>query len=212
MIIRLALAAIIIYLQQSSYAWHLQPPILPAPINFDQTRIDLTRTYQDNHYGIKTNSIEIVPIMIVLHWTDTSNFTEAYLTFNATTLDHSRPELNGELNVSAHFLIDRDGSIYQLMPDNWMARHVIGLNHCAIGIENIGGRHNQPNLTLAQAKANAFLVNYLKQKYPTIVYLIGHSEYQAFKKDILWQEQDSHYISYKNDPGKLFLEYVRRSL
>ena len=32
--------------------------------------------------------------------------------------------------------VDRDGTICRLMPETWMARHVIGLNYSAIGIEN----------------------------------------------------------------------------
>ena len=63
------------------------------------------------------------------------------------------------LNVSSQFIIDRDGSIYQLMPPNQFARHTIGLNYCAIGVENIGGS-KQP-LTEAQVEANAKLIRYL---------------------------------------------------
>ena len=35
--------------------------------------------------------------------------------------------------------MDRDGAVYRLMPETWMARHTIGLNRVAIGIENVGG-------------------------------------------------------------------------
>lgn len=45
------------------------------------------------------------------------------------------------------------------MPPTQFARHTIGLNYCAIGIENIGGS-KQP-LTEAQAEANAKLIRYL---------------------------------------------------
>jgi len=53
------------------------------------------------------------------------------------------------LNVSAHFLVDRDGTIYQLMPETRMARHAIGVNHLAIGVENVGDERKWP-LTEAQ--------------------------------------------------------------
>ncbi len=55
-----------------------------------------------------------------------------------------------------------------------MARHVIGLNHYAIGIENVGGVEGALELTEAQVQSNAYLVRYLKNKYPTIQYLIEH--------------------------------------
>ena len=68
-------------------------------------------------------------------------FESAWKTFDRETLGPDRPELGkaDEVNVSAHFLVDRDGTIYRLMPETRLARHVIGLNWCAIGIENVGG-------------------------------------------------------------------------
>ena len=88
---------------------------------------------------------------------------------------------------------------HQLMPDNWMARHTIGLNHNAIGIENIGGIDGKDDLTEAQVKANAFLVCHLKKKYPAIKHLIGHNEYLRFKNTKLWLEKDPNYQTDKTD-------------
>jgi N-acetyl-anhydromuramyl-L-alanine amidase AmpD len=118
--------------------------------------------------------------------------------------------LPGNLNVSSHFVVDRDGSIYQLMPDTWMARHVIGLNHNAIGIENIGGIDGQDDLTEEQTKANAFLVCYLKKKHPNIRYIIGHNDYLNFKNTSLWLERDPNYQTDKDDPGPVFLDKVMK--
>ena len=36
---------------------------------------------------------------------------------------------------SAQFLVDRDGTIYSLMPETFMARHVIGLNLSSIELK-----------------------------------------------------------------------------
>ena len=44
------------------------------------------------------------------------------------------------------------------MPENYMARHVIGLNHSSIGIENVGGNDTLP-LTDMQVEANINLLN-----------------------------------------------------
>jgi N-acetyl-anhydromuramyl-L-alanine amidase AmpD len=133
-----------------------------------------------------------------------------YEVFYRPQLPDSRKELQGagSLNVSSQFLVDRDGAIYQLMPENLMARHVIGLNHCAIGIENVGGTEELP-LTRSQLRANIWLVNYLKEKYD-IEYLIGHHEYQFFQGHDLWLEKDSGYRTVKTDPGKKFMRKVRR--
>ncbi len=113
------------------------------------------------------------------------------------------------LNVSAHFLVDKDGSIYRMMPETYMGRHVIGLNHCAIGIENVGGPEDSP-LTEKQLKANIKLVRYLAKKYD-IDFLIGHYEYTNFEGHPLWLERDSSYRTEKTDPGKDFMKKVRRA-
>ena len=91
-----------------------------------------------------------------------------------------------------------------------MARHVIGLNHVAIGVENVGtGTPTSDTLTDAQIEANARLVRYLAEKYPTIEYLIGHHEYQAFEGHPLWKELDDGYRTEKIDQGDRFMSAVR---
>ncbi|KTC84468.1 peptidoglycan recognition family protein [Legionella brunensis] len=194
-----------------AFSCHNPQAIHQAPIQFDKERIALTQQYQLTHYGIDSKSIEIEPRMVVLHWTCIPTFEATFRVFNPPTFPKNSPrikELPGNLNVSSHFVVDRDGTIYQLMPETWMARHVIGLNHYAIGIENIGGINNEDDLTEAQTKANAFLVCYLKKKYPEIKYIIGHNEYLNFQKSPLWLEQDPNYQTDKNDPGPVFLEKV----
>jgi len=99
------------------------------------------------------------------------------------------------------------------MPDNWMARHVIGLNYSTIGIENVGGKGNKAeDLTPAQLKSNIALVKYLKKKYPTIEYLIGHYEYRQMEKSSYWLEKDKGYRTVKNDPGPKFMKDVRSAV
>lgn len=181
------------------------------PITFDKQRIKLTREYQKVHYGINSKSITIEPKLIVLHWTSIASLDLTYKIFNASILaSNRRDKLPGDLNVSSHFIVDRDGSIYQLMPELWMARHVIGLNHYAIGIENIGGLDGKDDLTLEQVKANAFLVCYLKKKYPSIHQIIGHNDYLKLKNSPLWLEKDANYQTDKTDPGPTFLNRVKK--
>ena len=90
-----------------------------------------------------------------------------------------------------------------------MARHTIGLNHCAIGIENVGGTEGMP-LTTAQLRSNIYLVNYLASKYD-IDYVIGHQEYTLFENHSLWLEVDDGYRTEKTDPGMDFVEKVRKA-
>ncbi len=188
--------------------------IIDSPISFSQKRIDLTKQYIKEHYGIAPNNISIVPKIIVLHWTAIGTYDSSFTVFNKETLEGSRPDLvsAGDLNVSIQFLVDRDGTIHRLMPETWMARHCIGLNYESIGIENVGGVNDVDNLTDAQIRANIQLVKYLSKKYPTIKYLIGHLEYRDFEGTKYWMEKDSTYRTVKYDPGERFMDLVRKGV
>ena len=191
---------------------HTKNAIIQKPIIFEEKRKDMTKEYIKTHYGLDVNNIEIEPKMIVLHWTAVMDFNECFKRLNGEELYSDRGDIASasSLNVSAHFLVDRDGTIYQLMPDNWMARHVIGLNYSTIGVENVGGEGNsKDDLTDAQLQANIKLVNYLKAKYPSITHLIGHHEYREYENSPLWLEKDDGYRTIKADPGDRFMNAVR---
>ncbi|UBM60688.1 N-acetylmuramoyl-L-alanine amidase [Marinilongibacter aquaticus] len=184
--------------------------IIDKPIEFGDERIKLTKAYMKEHYGIVQDNIEIEPKMVVVHWTAIPTFEGSFAAFEHTRLPESRTAIKGAspLNVSIQFLVDQNGKVYRLMPENWMARHVIGLNHAAIGIENVGGTKGTP-LTKAQFRANVKLVKYLKRKYP-IEYLLGHLEYTRFENSPLWKEKDGNYRTTKTDPGKDFMKNLRQ--
>jgi len=189
--------------------------IIDKPIDFGQERIDMTKAYIKKHYGFEVDNIEIEPKIIVLHWTAEMNFDKSFKRLQPQKLFSDRKDIAkaSALNVSAQFLVDRDGTIYRLMPENWMARHVIGLNYYSIGVENVGGKGNKKDdLTPAQLKSNIALVRYLKEKYPTITHLIGHHEYRQMEGTKLWLELDKGYRTKKSDPGDKFMSEVRESV
>lgn len=185
--------------------------IIDKPIIFDEERKALTLQYLSERYGLVQEEPTIVPKMIVLHWTVIPTFEESHEFFKGPVLASSRDDINsaGQLNVSSQFMVDRDGTIYRLLPETTMARHVIGLNHCAIGVENIGGTEDLP-LTQAQVASNIKLVNYLAHKFD-IEYLIGHYEYTNFEGHPLWLENDDGYRTEKDDPGEDFMRKVREA-
>lgn len=192
-----------------------QPKIIDKPIDFGPKRIAWTKAYIKRHYGKKVDDITIDPKIIVLHWTADMGLESSFRRLAPQRLPGSRGDIAsaGALNVSAHFLVGRDGTIYRLMPETWMARHVIGLNYSSIGIENVGGEGNKKeDLTPAQLRANIALVRYLKHKYPGIEYLIGHYEYRAMETTPLWLERDKGYRTQKSDPGKVFMRQVRAAV
>ncbi|MEM6802949.1 MAG: peptidoglycan recognition family protein [Bacteroidota bacterium] len=188
-------------------------PIQDRPIQFDSLREALSLAYLKEHHGLEKERAEIIPKVILIHHTVIPSLDATFEAFDPPLLPSSRAEIiqSSALNVSAHFGVDQDGTIYRFLPETSFARHVIGLNYCAIGVENVGGGPDLP-LTQAQLAANISLVFYLKKKFPDIEYLIGHHEYQAFFKHPLWKESDPNYLTKKNDPGPKFMEGIRKEL
>jgi N-acetyl-anhydromuramyl-L-alanine amidase AmpD len=185
--------------------------IIEKPISFSEVRKRLSIEYLQNRHGLNQEKPTINPKIIVLHFTEGGTINSVFNYFNKETIEASRTfnKKQSNLNVSSHYLIDRDGTIYHLLADTLFARHTIGLNYCAIGVENIGSVSNP--LTEKQVAANIALINYLSKKYP-IEYLIGHSEYGKFRKTPLWKETDPNYFTGKTDPGESFLIQVRKGI
>ena len=185
-----------------------------TPIKFEKQRINLTKQYIKIHYNLDVKDIKIIPKIIVVHHTAIDSYKKSLGRFTSQTLPTDRPEIAsaGAVNVSAHFMVERNGTIHQLMPLDLMARHVIGLNYNAIGIENVGGENSVDNLTQEQLEANIFLIRYLKNKFETIEYVIGHYEYRCFESTKLWLELDPTYRTKKDDPSVRFMNEVRKKI
>lgn len=186
--------------------------IIKKFITYDKKRQELSLEYLKNRYGLIKLAPTIDPKIIVLHYTEGGTLESNFRYFDKAEIEESRAVIRDQskLNVSSHYLIDRDGKIYQLMDDHMFARHVIGLNYCAIGVENVGSK--DAPLTDKQIDANIQLVKHLKKKFPAIEYLIGHSEYLSFREHPLWKETNKKYVTYKSDPGGVFMQKVRLGL
>ncbi|WP_290507093.1 N-acetylmuramoyl-L-alanine amidase [Algoriphagus sp.] len=185
--------------------------IFEKPITWNDEREALSIQYLKDRHGLIQETATIKPQMVVVHWTAIDNIEVTFDVFDSPTLG-GREDLTSasNLNVSSQFLIDRDGTIFRLLPDTTFARHTIGLNYCAIGIENVGGP--DAPLTDEQLVANEELIRYLKKKYPAIDYVIGHHEYQLFQETPLWKEADPDYRTVKTDPGDAFMNKLRKNL
>ncbi|UCE05740.1 MAG: N-acetylmuramoyl-L-alanine amidase [bacterium] len=150
--------------------------------------------------------------MIVIHYTAIPTLQATLRTFKPVKIHSHRTYIKkfGELNVGVHFVVDKNGDIYSLLPEDVIGRHTIGFNHIAFGIENVAG--DKTELTGEQMKSNARLVNYLVHKYPSIKYLIGHHEYMREKLPHfkLFKELDENYKpTKKGDPGEDFMMRLR---
>jgi N-acetylmuramoyl-L-alanine amidase len=112
--------------------------------------------------------------VIVEHYTGSNSFRSTYFAFASDARD---PELGELPGVCAHFVIDRDGTIYQLVRLNTMCRHTVGLNWTAFGIEHVGTSDRQILQNSAQLSASLSLTVWLMSRYHLQVRnVIGHNE------------------------------------
>jgi beta-N-acetylhexosaminidase len=149
------------------------PPIVRRLIPFPRKRKNEMAAYARRHYGI--NSYKLVnPHVIVEHYTETSTFQQTYNTFAPDVPDSELHELPG---TCAHFVIDRDGTIYQLVPLGLMCRHTVGLNYTSFGIEHVGMSDQQILGDRRQMTASLRLTRWLRCRYGIAVKnVIGHNE------------------------------------
>jgi hypothetical protein len=100
---------------------------------------------------------------IVLHCTEASL---------KSTLGHFQTA-GGKNPVSAHYVIDRNGDIYQTVRDSDAAWHCMGANRSTIGIEHVGSETD--SLTAPQAGASAALIRWLIEQYQILrTNIFGH--------------------------------------
>ena len=150
-----------------------RPPIALRLIPFGAARRAETAAYARRHYGIDTWRL-VHPHVIVEHYTGSNSFRSTYSSFASDRPDVELGELPG---VCAHFVIDRDGTIYQLVRLNTMCRHTVGLNWTAFGIEHVGTSDRQILRNPAQLSASLSLTVWLMSRYHLqLRNVIGHNE------------------------------------
>jgi N-acetylmuramoyl-L-alanine amidase/Zinc carboxypeptidase len=150
-----------------------RPEVEWDPIPFGAQRKRQMRRYSRRHYGdAKAKLVE--PKVIVEHHTATSSFDSAFNTFASNAPDVEFGELPG---VCAHYLIDRDGTIRQLVSLRWRCRHTVGLNDMAIGIEHVGVSDADVMGRPRQLAASLLLTRWLQGRFGIRTRdVIGHAE------------------------------------
>ncbi len=150
-----------------------KPAIVWKPIPFGANRRAEMAQYAARHYGLSTWRLEH-PKVIVEHYTASNTFSSAWNTFANDAPDSELHELPG---TCAHFVIDRDGTIYQLVPLNTMCRHTVGLNWTAIGIEHVGTSDDSILQNSKQIAASLKLTLWLMHRFDiSLPNVIGHNE------------------------------------
>jgi N-acetylmuramoyl-L-alanine amidase len=150
-----------------------QPAIVQKPIPFPAHRKREMAAYARRHYGIDSYRLR-APKVIVEHYTVTSTFRQ---TFNTFAPDVADAELHERPGTCSHYVIDRDGTIYQLVPLSIMCRHTVGLNYTAIGIEHVGSSDGEILRNARQLTASVRLTRWLRCRFGIdAADVIGHSE------------------------------------
>ncbi|MFN8222216.1 MAG: peptidoglycan recognition family protein [Gaiellales bacterium] len=150
-----------------------RPTIVSKPIPFPPERRAEMAAYSKRHYAIASWRL-VRPRVIVQHYTASTTFSSAYWTFAS---DEPDAELHEKPGVCAHFVIDRDGTIYQLVPLSTMCRHTVGLNFTAIGIEHVGTSDRGVLDNGAQMRSSLALTAWLMGRYRIqLGDVIGHNE------------------------------------
>jgi beta-N-acetylhexosaminidase len=151
-----------------------RPAIVQRPIPFGAARKAETAAYSRIHYGRAYATWRLTPKVIVEHYTGGGTFSSAWNTFAADRPDQELGQLPG---TCAHFVVDTDGTIYQLVPTTIRCRHTVGLNYVAIGIEHVGTSDAQILSDRRQLAASLRLTRWLMGRYGIALRnVIGHSE------------------------------------
>jgi beta-N-acetylhexosaminidase len=150
-----------------------KPKVDWDPIPFGRDRQAQMRRYSKRHYGVAKAKL-VDPKVIVEHYTASTTYSSAFNTFASNAPDVEYGERPG---VCAHFVVDRDGTIHQLVSLRWRCRHTVGLNDTAIGIEHVGVSDGDVMGRPKQLAASLALTRYLQGRYGIRTRdVIGHAE------------------------------------
>jgi N-acetylmuramoyl-L-alanine amidase len=169
----LSLAALLALVPAAAAAGPPKPRIVSKPIPFPASRRAETAAYSLRHYG--TSSWRLTsPHVVVEHYTANDSFSATWNTFAADVPD---PELHQLPGTCAHFVVDTDGTIYQLVPLTTRCRHTVGLNWTAVGIEHVGTSDASILSDPRQLRASLALTVWLMSRFGiSLGDVIGHSE------------------------------------
>jgi beta-N-acetylhexosaminidase len=151
--------------------------------------------YVRRHYGsfMKPTWRLINPKVIVIHFTGGGSFQSAFNTFADDVPDAELGELPA---TCAHYVIDTDGTIHQLVSIGTMCRHTVGLNWTAIGIEHVASTDSEVLGDRRQMTSSLRLVRWLRCRlHIQIKNVIGHNESLSspfHREDVAWLRSQTH--------------------
>jgi beta-N-acetylhexosaminidase len=170
---RHARAAIAAVAPRAGAAAASKPPIVWSPIPFPAKRKREMRRYSRRHYGELAYKLREVRT-IVEHYTAVDSYSATWNTFANDSPD---PELHELPGTCAHFVIDTDGTIHQLVSLRIRCRHTVGLNDRSIGIEHVATSDAGVIGNRRMLRASLRLTRWLQERYGVRTkHVIGHAE------------------------------------
>jgi N-acetylmuramoyl-L-alanine amidase len=152
-----------------------RPQITQARIPMPPARLAQLRAYNRRHYGVATARLRR-PKLIVEHYTVSTTLSSPIAYWSAW-----RSPVEGEFpKTCAHFIVDKDGRIYQTVSLRLTCRQALGVGYTSIGIEHVGMSDAEVISDVAQMRASVRLTRWLQHRYriPTRR-VIGHAEVRA---------------------------------
>jgi beta-N-acetylhexosaminidase len=149
----------------------IRPDLEWRRIPFGDARRRQMAAYSLRHYGEREWRL-LDPRVIVQHYTAGTSVDSAWNHFASNA-----PHLGERPGVCAHFLIDTDGTISQLVNLRIRCRHAIGMNWTAIGIEHVGTNAGDILGNARMMRSSLRLTVWLMLRYGIEVgNVIGHAE------------------------------------
>jgi N-acetyl-anhydromuramyl-L-alanine amidase AmpD len=150
-----------------------KPEIHKMLIPYPKHRKREMAAYSKRHYGrYKWRLVD--PKLIVIHYAEAGSISAIFNTFRP---DNPDPEFHELPNVCSHYAVSAGGGIYKFVPPTIRCRHVVGLNHVAIGIEHVGFSDQDILGRPAQLSGSLRFVQWLRCRFGIPVDgVIGHNE------------------------------------
>jgi len=170
-------------------------------------------------YGRDT--VTLFPTMVVLHFTvidDAEAVINAFNRASALAVGNQRPVTS---LVSVHYIVDKDGTVIQLAPENRITSGTYGVDYCALAIEMIAKDEKDLMSRPLQLAAAFGLTDQLLKKYDLPVWRVFSHQEVALGEFFLSEYIDladtvSPYFypkpHFRYDPGATVMAWCREYL
>lgn len=194
-----------------SETW-VEPSVVQRMLPFSDWDTEY-RAYFQRH--ARDPRLELEPRLIVMHYTATRSFGEAVGGWlRGVNMSAGKGVVRG--HPSVHFMIDRDGTIYQLFPVDRRCTGAYGVNHVSLQIEMVA-RNEWDMLSNPAMMASGFrLARSLAATFSIpAAKVVGHHEVSAGKVAEFLDYADPAWPrsyppgSRRSDPGDTFITWLR---